>query len=161
MGPYVQPTITFHFVVRHLSKSHSFAQMIVPLQHLLTTPHIVDVPARDETSLLPLLGHQAMNLEGLDRSTTNQDPFPSINSDNEGRPALDIAQVTETIRTIRLDVSSENVIISRTASFEQERGSHPNSLVAIVDAVVSRLQLPEKSSIRAWLYPENTFSETW
>jgi hypothetical protein len=69
----------------------------------------------DEASLLPLLTHKQMNLKELGNSNTMPDPFPSIVSAG-GHPVQDIAQCIEPIRTLRVDVACEGLMISKTLS---------------------------------------------
>ncbi|SCN67021.1 uncharacterized protein FFB20_02444 [Fusarium fujikuroi] len=161
MGPFVKPTIKLKFVVRHLSQSHLFAEMIIPLDYLVDKPHIVDIDSEDKTSLMPLLSHVPTNLDQLGSSQTVPDPFPSIVPGDDGRPACDIHQATDTIRTLRLDVASQDVIIIKTPSFQEERENHPQTLCSVADDVLGRLVLPSVASIRLWFFPEKTFHDTW
>jgi hypothetical protein len=90
-------------------------------------------------------------------------PFPSITSGNEGRPALDISQQIETVRTLRVDIASKEITISKSQSFHQERPNHPKALCDIADAVLGCLKFEPSSlvSIRTWFFAETTFTKAW
>ncbi|KAF4950423.1 hypothetical protein FSARC_13203 [Fusarium sarcochroum] len=161
MGPYVKPAIKLQFVVRHMARSHMFAEMIIPLDYLVDKPHIVDVDSTDETSLKPLLTHVPMNLAQLCSSQTVTDPFSTSIINHPDRPALDIINITSTVRTLRVDVSFENVIVIKSSTFKQERENHPEAVCSIADAVLDRLSLQNLVSITLWLFPDKSFTGAW
>ncbi|GKU05925.1 hypothetical protein FLAG1_06333 [Fusarium langsethiae] len=88
---------------------------------------------------------------------TVEDPFPSMTCEKEQRPALDIAEVTEPVRTLRVDISCEDVIISKPLLFQQEREYHPQALCDIADAVLGRLELPPQAKFPLWFHPKSDF----
>ncbi|CEI38768.1 unnamed protein product [Fusarium venenatum] len=92
---------------------------------------------------------------GLESSTKVTDPFTSIECDKEKQPALGTA--TETVRTLRADVSRENVIISKPPLFQQERNTHTQAVREIAEAVLARLELPPQAKSDY----ESTFSSHW
>ncbi|KAL6925066.1 hypothetical protein ACHAP8_001066 [Fusarium lateritium] len=159
MGPYVKPAMKMQFMVRHGSQTHLFAIVIIPLYMILDKPHIADVPTTDKASLHTLLAHRQMDMSGLRSSVKLTDSFPSIGCDKEKHPALGIT--AKTVRTLRVKISRENVIISKSPLFQQERNTHLQAVREIADAVVARLTLRPQATFRLWFFPGSTFTDHW
>ncbi|KAK6704138.1 hypothetical protein SNK05_008070 [Fusarium graminearum] len=109
MGLYVKPAMKLQLSVQHQSQTHLFAIAIIPLQMILGKPHIADVQTADQVSLHLLLAHQQM---GRFEPPRVSDSFMSTIPEEEQHHALDIASITKTVRTLRVDVSRGDVIIS-------------------------------------------------
>ncbi|KAM0400274.1 hypothetical protein ACHAPZ_006438 [Fusarium culmorum] len=158
MGLYVKPAMKLQFSVQHQSQTHLFAISIIPLQMILGKPHIADVQTADQVSLHPLLAHQQM---GRFEPPRVSDPFMSTVPEEEQHHALDIANITKTVRTLRVDVSRGDVIIFKPPLFHQKRNTHPQAVQEIADAVMERLELPPQAKFRLWFFPESTFADYW
>lgn len=158
MGLYVKPAMKLQFSVQHQSQTHSFAIAIIPLQMILGKPHIADVQTADQVSLHPLLAHQQM---GRFEPPRVSDSFMSTVPEEEQYHALDIANITKTVRTLRVDVSRGDVIIFKPPLFHQKRNTHPQAVQEIADAILERLELPPQATFRLWFFPESIFADYW
>ncbi|OBS17985.1 hypothetical protein FPOA_09713 [Fusarium poae] len=94
---------------------------------VLDKPYIADVNNIDEAPLLPLMTHEQMNLEGLER-----------------------------IRTLRVDIAAKDLIVSKMESLRRERDTRPEALCNIADALLQRLDfkpLQALQNIGAYVQP--------